>query len=443
MTLSTEQVKALAPDFAAFQAAHKLKAVHHWVRLGKNDAILWGECRGSAAQPYQVKVDVSNLVSACTCPSRKLPCKHALALMLLAVEAPNQLTESSPPAWVSNWLEKRAARPPVQTETSQTKTSPRSKDVERRAAQRQARAETGLEMLETWLNDLLRHGLAFAQSAPPSFWREQTARLVDAQLPGAARLVRELSELPGRQADWPERFLLGMARLHLLIRAWRKLETLSPASQADVRALLGWSVRQNELLPGNGLTDDWLVTAQTLEEDETGLRTRTTWLWGQTSRTAAKWLHFAFKNQPLEPGLSPGSAVHAEAVYYPGAVPVRAILHHQQPVAAFVPSGWPNAEAMLEAYARALGANPWLESWPVVLDDVIPTRQGETWLVVDADYAALPLSPRSASGWMLLALSGGHPLTLFGLWDGTSLLPMAAWHEGRYVHLEGKPVTSL
>ncbi|PWH14625.1 MAG: hypothetical protein DDG60_07685 [Anaerolineae bacterium] len=435
--LSTDQVQALAPDAAAFQAAQRLKAVHHWVHLGRNEAALWGECRGSAAQPYQVKVDVSNLVSACTCPSRKLPCKHALGLMLLAAEAPDQLTDTSPPDWVSDWLAKRTVRPSAKTETSTTERVSRQKDAERRAARRQALAETGLETLETWLHDLLRHGLAFAQNAPPSFWREQTARLVDAQLPGAARLVRELSELPGRQEDWPERFLLGMARLHLLIRAWRRLETLPPASQADVRALLGWSIRQDELHAGSGLTDDWLVTAQTLEEDETGLRTRTTWLWSRASRQAAKLLHFAFKHQPFEPGLLPGSAVRAEAVYYPSAVPVRAILHHPQPVAAFLPAGWPNTEAMLEACAEALGANPWLEALPVVLEGVIPIRQGENWLVVDADQAILPLSRRFASGWALLALSGGHSLTLFGLWDGASLHPMAAWHEGRYVHLEG------
>ncbi len=91
---------------------------------------------------------------------------------------------------------------------------------------------------------------------------------------------------------------------------------------------------------------------------------------------------------------------------------------------------------MLEACAEALGANPWLEALPVVLEGVLPIRQGENWLVVDANQAVLPLSRRFASGWALLALSGGHPLTLFGLWDGTSLHPMAAWHEGRYVHLE-------
>ena len=34
-----------------------------------------------------------------------------------------------------------------------------------------------------------------------------------------------------------------------------------------------------------------------------------------------------------------------------------------------------------------------------------------------------------------MALSGGHPLHLFGEWDGDSLTPLAAWAEGRFYHL--------
>jgi hypothetical protein len=33
-----------------------------------------------------------------------------------------------------------------------------------------------------------------------------------------------------------------MARLNLLVRAYRKLDTFPEASQADVRSLLGWNM---------------------------------------------------------------------------------------------------------------------------------------------------------------------------------------------------------
>jgi hypothetical protein len=34
----------------------------------------------------------------------------------------------------------------------------------------------------------------------------------------------------------------------------------------------------------------------------------------------------------------------------------------------------------------------------------------------------------------MLALSGGAPVTIFGEWNGTHLLPMSVW-AGRLVHL--------
>jgi hypothetical protein len=39
------------------------------------------------------------------------------------------------------------------------------------------------------------------------------------------------------------------------------------------------------------------------------------------------------------------------------------------------------------------------------------------------------------SGWKLLALSGGYPITIFGEWNGRSLLPISAWADGRHVEL--------
>jgi len=33
-------------------------------------------------------------------------------------------------------------------------------------------------------------------------------------------------------------------------------------------------------------------------------------------------------------------------------------------------------------------------------------------------------------------LSGGHPLTVFGEWDGPALLPLSVWHEGRLYNVD-------
>lgn len=82
--ITTEEAKSLAPDPASLQAAQELADMQRWVSLGASEAALWGECKGSGTEPYQVKVDLTNRGFACTCPSRKLPCKHVPGLMLLA-----------------------------------------------------------------------------------------------------------------------------------------------------------------------------------------------------------------------------------------------------------------------------------------------------------------------------------------------------------------------
>ncbi len=82
----------MAPDSRSAAKARQLANPRHWQHLGQSidDAqALWGECQGSAL--YQVRVDLTTLTPACSCPSRKQPCKHALALLLLAVEQPASL----------------------------------------------------------------------------------------------------------------------------------------------------------------------------------------------------------------------------------------------------------------------------------------------------------------------------------------------------------------
>jgi hypothetical protein len=98
------------------------------------------------------------------------------------------------------------------------------------------------------LKDFAHVGLANAQSAPRSFWNDQAARIVESQFPGATRLIREMASLPGARADWAEVLLIQLARLHVLVLAYQKLDSLPKATQHDIRGLLGWPVNQDELL---------------------------------------------------------------------------------------------------------------------------------------------------------------------------------------------------
>ena len=105
MTITPDQVLAFAPDSASAAAARKLAMTRHWRNPGRSETAIWGECQGSAL--YQVAIDLAGPAWKCSCPSRKIPCKHALGLMLLAASAPQAVPVSDPPPWTAEWLGNR------------------------------------------------------------------------------------------------------------------------------------------------------------------------------------------------------------------------------------------------------------------------------------------------------------------------------------------------
>lgn len=219
MTITTEQVSQLAPDGSSLSAGKKLMALKNWSDLGISAEALWGKCQGSAL--YQVKVDLSNLGSSCSCPSRKFPCKHGLGLLFLYAESPGALVLGEPPDWVNEWLSKRQDRAEKKAEKKADEAAKPidEKAQQKRAEQRESRVSEGLERLDLWIRDLVRNGLAGLESKPPAFWDEQSRRLVDAQAAGLSSRLLALGELPGSAPDWPERMLAELGRLKLLIHA--------------------------------------------------------------------------------------------------------------------------------------------------------------------------------------------------------------------------------
>src|SRR5689334_18025007 len=87
LAFDLKTIEGLAPDQASLSAASRLTKKASWIRLESRDALLWGECQGSGANPYRVAVDAGDHGYKCTCPSRKFPCKHALALMWISATA--------------------------------------------------------------------------------------------------------------------------------------------------------------------------------------------------------------------------------------------------------------------------------------------------------------------------------------------------------------------
>jgi hypothetical protein len=439
MTLTMDQVAALAPDASAAGAGRKLGSPGPWRGLGRSERALWGECQGSAV--YQVQVDLSDLASKCSCPSRKFPCKHALGLLFLSASAPQALAAAPEPEWVAGWLEKRAGAAAAQEarkEARKEEKPPDPRAQEARAERRLERVRQGIEGLDLWLGDLVRNGLALVEAQPPSFWEAQAARLVDAQAPGLAARLRRLSGLPGSRPDWPALLLAELGRLALLTQAFRRLDALEPALAEDVRRLVGFTVSQEEVAAGGeAVSDRWLVLGQRVDEEER-VRAQRTWLLGETTGRRALILQFAVGDGGFPALFAPGTRFAADLAFWPGAWPQRALVKERRGAtepAGPLPAlpGTESAGAFLEETAAALARQPWLDRFPCALRGVVPVAAGDVFMIRDAEGRTLPLV--RGDHWKLVALAGGRPLDVTAEWDGLALAPLCALAEGAWHHL--------
>ncbi len=93
--VTVEQVQALAQDSRSFADAKKLAKEAAWRRLGRDGEAVWGVALGSKGDAYAVFAR-SKESARCSCPSRKIPCKHALALLLLVANGHPFVEEALP-----------------------------------------------------------------------------------------------------------------------------------------------------------------------------------------------------------------------------------------------------------------------------------------------------------------------------------------------------------
>ena len=284
----------------------------------------------------------------------------------------------------------------------------------RRAERRAERIGAGTVELEQRLADLVRGGLAAAERAGYGMWEETAARMVDAQAPGLAARVRELGAIPASGPGWPVRLLEECALLHLLDQGWLRREELPEDLAATVRSRVGLPAAAD----GPPVRDRWLVLAQ-YDTADAKLTTRRIWLHGTGTGRTALLLSYGAAGRAPEQALPVGLAFEAEVSSYPGAGRLRVALGERfsPPVpSATRPAGLTAAEAATR-YGEALCADPWLESWPVTLGRVIPTPDGDSWQLADAEGEfALPsgtvlaVAPRAVAAGRPLRRSTGHGL---------------------------------
>jgi hypothetical protein len=420
--LTTDSVLALAPDDASARAARGLVSASKWPLRGADEAAVWGECQGSGSKPYQTQVDLAGPAFRCSCPSRKFPCKHGLALLLMKVSDGAAFSGGPPPAWVTEWLASRAEKAQKQeARAGATTEAPADPDAAaRREAQRWQRIEAAGTDLARWLADQLSQGLGALNPAAVAAWQTTAARLVDAQAPGLAQRVREAAAHIGAA---PEHTLARLGLLQLACEGLARRQALPSAEQADLRTLLGWPLdRADVLAHGTRQADRWCVLAVAQDEREPKLTERRVWLHGHTSGRRALLLEHAFAGKGFEQGWVAGVDVDATLVFYPSAAPLRALCEAAVVVGV---TSLPCLQDEWQLMAARVAANPFVPLHPMLWRDAVLVQAGG-WQAV-AGGRALPLAMHDDDAWALQARHGGQPLQLAGEWDGRRFAPLTAW----------------
>ena len=447
MSITSETVTALAPDQASLKAASKLMKASKWPVRAMNDAshLVWGECQGSGANPYLTVFDISDHGYKCTCPSRKFPCKHSLALMWMYAESPDEFEKSADvPQWVTDWLGRRrktagkTAEKPSSTgkdlslARAEDPVKPQDpKAVARKEAAAKKRAESteaaimgATDDLETWIEDQLRTGLGALMNDLTSRCRAIAARMVDGK---AGALAGRLDEIPATVLPLPgeERLdaLLGcLSKLIILTRAYR-IDPKSP----EIRRAIATSETAEAVLKDPSaprFQSTWEVVGEQITTRRDGLVSQATWLLnlGTEGPKFALLLDFFPVTLGRRAGaFAVGEQFVAELVFYPSKAPLRALIDQRS---ACDPIPWPRTHDTPLADAAEFETQlPWNETAPVLLPAgrIGLSSTGTAWWLAAESDLALPIDqiPPDAVTGMLLDKTAA-------LWNGTRLSVLSA-----------------
>ena len=468
-----DQVLSLAPDKAAATAAIPVGNPASWSAAGCDDSAVWGQYIATSAEPYNVAVDLSDDGAGpayrCNCPSRKIPCKHALGLLLLW--ANDGVAPARRLPFAAAWLQRRAAArngdgaadPAVDADSvsptadggeaadagdgalgggARSPTDLGVPDPQRlkRQLERAERMRAGLQELDRWLADRIRVGLAAAELSDPATWDRLAARLVDAQCGSLANRVKRVATKVGQHARWHEDVLEEMALLHALAVGAQHTSSL-PSDLADgVHVATGLTVAKDDVLAGVPSTARWIVAGESrVREDR--ITVQRTWLVadageGGAPLTWAMLLAFGAFGNEVSSEYTIGSVFDADLHWYPGGIPLRAIVgrvnvdpapHDRGPTPTSV------ADA-LQAFGWALAGEPWLERYPMCIS-VVPAPLGHgRWALADAT-GSIPIVADFQRVAELVCVAGGRPVALMGEWSIDGFLPLTLFANGLAVAL--------
>ncbi|MEM9885064.1 MAG: hypothetical protein AAF849_04165 [Bacteroidota bacterium] len=428
--------KILRKDPFLLQEARGVASARYWYELSGNGEVIWGEYRSKRSKCQSV-VDLRHerIAFQCNCRSRKNPCKHGVALILMMLEANDAFTVvQDVPEEVQTWLKRRDQRI-LPKEYTEEQLAELAKKRQQSREKRLRQMAQGLDELEIWLYDSVRAGLASLYQQPIAYWTDWSAKMIDAKMKGIAARFNGIPNLL-KEENWNELLLVELGNIYLIIRGFRNLNIVNEGLQHELFSIIGVNVKKEEVLQEKGVEDDWCVLAIEEGEEERLLFQRV-WLYGKKSQRFALHLDFAWGTEPFKIEWKVGDVLRGEWVYYPSSFSQRGLFRFfQQSKARFEINGIAHFQALQLHFTKAIAQNPWLFQLPIFVESVRPFIKKEELYLLDLNRQELACQLQEEQGkWQILALSGGHPINVFGIWRNRNFVPLAAQKEDRWVDL--------
>jgi SWIM zinc finger len=204
--VSDSLIRAIATKDKALSDGRTLVKKGAFQKLGRlpDDSLLWGQCQGSGAKPYEISVDLAgdNPTLRCSCPVKPPPCKHILGLLVCFVEQGRSFAAGDPDPGL---LEKRAKN--AERADKKAEAAARPREVNTAALEKKTTAQRdALDLLETLVVDVASAGLGTLDAPKAQRIADQARQMNDAYLPGAAEALRRLAALCERKGVQGEGF---------------------------------------------------------------------------------------------------------------------------------------------------------------------------------------------------------------------------------------------
>ena len=203
-SITEEFIRNSAVNSSALNNAKKISTSGGFKKLCKSEdeMLIFGECYGSGSKPYNASVDFSGdaPVFRCSCPSRQIPCKHCLAIMYDWLAGKTFDIEAVPEdvARKREKIEKRAEK----AASGEAKAAP--KPNKSAAAKKLKKQREGLDLAESFVNDILEHGIGSVSKSACAQYKELAKQLGDYYLPEPQAIMHEIIENVQLLSDEPD-----------------------------------------------------------------------------------------------------------------------------------------------------------------------------------------------------------------------------------------------